>query len=280
MISEYNQCTLNSEVSLSGQGLHSGAECSITLHPGEPDTGIVFVTERGEVRARAENVCDTRRGTSLANGDARVSTVEHLLAAFAGMRVDNARVEVRGPEIPIGDGSALPFVEMIERAGTEAQSAARSEVNLTGPIWTNDSDKYLLAVRSEGLTVRLLILFAHPMIGEQAVSLSVTPEVFKREIAPARTFCTYEEVEPILKQGLGLGGREDNVVICYDDHYSVPLRYVNEFARHKLLDLIGDLSLIGGRLHADVTAIKPSHTLNVRLADKIAHVVASSKQGG
>lgn len=265
---------------MTGQGLHTGAECSITMHPGDPDTGVVFVTDRGEVRALASNVCDTRRGTNLAEGEARVCTVEHLLAALAGMRVDNARIEVSGPEIPIGDGSALPFVEMIDRAGSEKQSARREDVVITSPVWAKDSDKYLFAVRSDGFSVRLLIIFDHPMIGEQAVSLSVTPDVFKREIAPARTFCTYEDVAPILSQGLGQGGREDNVVICYDDHYSIPLRYVNEFARHKLLDLIGDLSLIGGRLHADVTAIKPSHSLNTMLAKKIADVVASSKQGG
>ncbi|MHB0912505.1 MAG: UDP-3-O-acyl-N-acetylglucosamine deacetylase [Armatimonadota bacterium] len=273
------QRTLVSAAGMEGRGLHTGKECSITLLPADAGTGIVFCTEHGEVRASVENVKDTRRGTTLACGEAIVHTVEHLLSALAGLAVDNIRVEIAGPEIPAADGSALPFVELVERAEIREMDAPARLACLSRPIWTVLQDKYMLADSHDILRARALIAFPHPMIGEQAASFKIDPETFKREIAPARTFCTSGEIEAILSQGLGLGGSIDNVVVAHEDHYSVPLRFENEFARHKLLDLIGDLSLIGARLCADVTAIKSSHTTNVALAAEIANRAAIT-QGG
>jgi UDP-3-O-acyl N-acetylglucosamine deacetylase len=263
------QSTLKAGASMQGRGLHTGEACCVTLRPAEEDAGVVFVTRQGEIRACARNVCDTLRGTSLRDGETVVHTVEHLLAALAGMQVDNALVEIEGPELPAGDGSALPFVELIEEAGVAVQQSKPMCVRLHEPVWTSSEDKCLLAVPDGSLRLNTMIGFSHPMIGEQAISLRVNPEVFKKEIAPARTFCTASEIEAIFSLGLGKGGSDDNVIVVYEDRYSVPLRFDDEFVRHKTLDLIGDLSLIGGRLYAEVTAIKPSHALNVSLAQNI-----------
>ncbi|HUV03764.1 MAG TPA: UDP-3-O-acyl-N-acetylglucosamine deacetylase [Armatimonadota bacterium] len=271
------QRTLKTSATVKGRGLHTGEECGINLIPAAPDTGVVFVTPRGEIRALVQNVLDTERATSLRTGDAEVHTVEHLLAALAGLGIDNVRVEVSGPEIPAGDGSALPFVELMESAGIEEQMAEARIVRPEGPVWTAEDGKYLLAVPASLFRVTALIAFQHPMIGEQAISVAIDPTVFKREIAPARTFCTADEIESIASQGLGKGGTEDNVVVVHDDRYSVALRFRDEFVRHKVLDLIGDISLVGGRLHADVVAVRTSHALNVALAGKI---VREGWQGG
>jgi len=241
----------------------------VTLHPAEENTGIVFITKHGEVPADIRYVRDTHRGTTLRDGDVEVHTVEHLLAAMSGMGIDNVRAEVEGPEIPVGDGSSLPFVELVESVGVEEQDAPARVFYVPNPVWVSDGAKYLLALPFDGMKITELIGFPHPMIGEQAISLLVSPDTFKREIAPARTFCTSSEIEMILSQGLGKGGTEENVVIVHDDHYSVPLRSKDEFVRHKVLDLIGDLLLIGGRLQADITGIKTSHALNTALVKKI-----------
>ena len=264
-----NQRTLKTSAANNGRGLHTGEGCKLTLIPAEPNTGVVFATRQGEIRAVAGNVGDTHRGTTLRSGNAEIHTVEHLLAALAGLGVDNVRIEAEGPEIPAGDGSALPFVELIESAGLADQAVVANVVDLSEPVWVADAGKYLLAVPRTGFRISALISFAHPMIGEQTISLEIDPETFKREIAPARTFCTSDEIDMILSQGLGKGGTKDNVIVVNEDCYSIPLRFEDEFVRHKVLDLIGDLSLTGGRLHADVTAIKSSHTLNTALAEKI-----------
>lgn len=271
------QRTLRRSVAIQGMGLHTGETCRVVLHPSEPCSGVSFVTGGREIRACIENVRDTHRGTTLSSDGAEIHTVEHLLAALYGMHVDNVQVEIDGPEVPAVDGSALPFVELIESAGIEEQDAECREIRIAEPVWVADGGKYVLAVPSEASRFSALICFANPMIGEQAASMFLDPDAFKREVAPARTFCTGEEIEMILAQGLGRGGTVDNVIVAYDDRYSVPLRFQNEFARHKLLDLIGDLSLLGGRLYADVTAVKPSHALNIALARRI---VDGEQQGG
>lgn len=272
------QCTLKTSAAMRGRGLHTGETCEIEMFPADEGSGIVFEVGGREIGACASNVRDVHRGTTLADADAEVHTVEHLLAALAGMGVDNARIRVSGPacgklsraEIPAADGSAFPFVELIESAGILEQHAEAAPIILEEPVWAIEKEKCLLAAPGSGLSIKALISFRHRMIGDQAISLRIDPEVFKREIAPARTFCTADEIEFILSQGLGKGGTEDNVIVAHDDHYSVPLRFSDEFVRHKVLDLIGDLSLVGRRLYADVTAIKTSHALNVMLAKKIS----------
>ena len=263
------QHTIKSAVSISGRGLHGGKDCDLTILPAKPSTGVVFVTRMGEVKACVSNVGDTRRGTTLRSGEAEIRTVEHLLAALAGMQIDNARVEVSGPEIPAVDGSALPFVELIESVGLKEQDEEPQTVFPRKTAWVADRESYILALPSESFIVHGFICFSHKMIGRQTIDLPIDTESFKKEIAPARTFCTSDEIEAIQSQGLGLGGSIDNVVVVNSDDYSVPLRYGDEFVRHKMLDLIGDLSLIGGRIYASVVAIKSSHKLNVAMANEI-----------
>lgn len=268
------QRTICKAVNLSGKGLHTGEDSSVSLHPAEPGAGIVFVAGGVEIRALASNVCDTRRGTSLGCCGVQIHTVEHLLSALAGVQIDNARIEITGSEVPVMDGSALPFVELIDRAGIECQDACAQTDELHGPVWALDGDKCLVAAPSDAYTLSVLISFNHKLIGEQAASFRIDPETYRNEIAPARTFCTSDEIEYILSQGLGKGGTEENVVVAYDDHYSVPLRFNDEPVRHKLLDLIGDLSLIGGRFSANVMGLRPSHTLNIDLARRIRKIGA------
>jgi UDP-3-O-[3-hydroxymyristoyl] N-acetylglucosamine deacetylase len=191
-------------------------------------------------------------------------------------------IELSGPELPAGDGSALPYVELAESAGREEFTSPARIVKLCEPVWVSHQDKYVFAVPSEGLDIAGLVSFPHPMIGEQASACSVDIDTFKREIAPARTFCTSGEIDALLSAGLGLGGNDDNVIVVYDDRYNVPLRYGNEFVRHKVLDLIGDLSLAGGRVSCSVTAIKSSHTLNTALAKGIVMQLEKTdcRQGG
>lgn len=264
------QCTLRTSAVMQGRGLHTGEDCEIGLFPADEGSGIVFEAGGRDIRAHISNVCDVRRGTTLAVGETEVHTVEHVLAALAGMGIDNARIRVEGPEIPAADGSALPFVELIEDGGIQEQQAEAVPIVVSEPVWAIDNGRCLLASPGTGFSIKALIAFPHPMIGEQAITLRINPDVFKNEIAPARTFCTADEIEFVLSQGLGKGGTEDNVIVAHEDHYSVSLRFGDEFVRHKVLDLIGDLSLIGGRLCADVTAIKSSHALNAMLASKIS----------
>ncbi|MDI6827240.1 MAG: UDP-3-O-acyl-N-acetylglucosamine deacetylase [Armatimonadota bacterium] len=274
------QSTLKTSAEIEGIGLHTGEKCKLTLLPAPENTGIVFVTPAGEIKAVVENVEATNRGVVLKQGTARVHTVEHLLSALAGMGVDNAILQVNGPEIPSADGSALPFVELIECAGVESLSAEVEPIYVAEPVWVGAEDKRAIALQNDNYRVTGIISFSHPMIGEQMIDMQVEPEIFKREIAPARTFCTEEEIEAILSSGLGRGGTSANVVIVRNGGYSTSLRFQDEFVRHKVLDLIGDLSLVGGRLAAHVITIKAGHALHAALAGRIKQSWARRRQGG
>ena len=265
------QHTIKKSASISGVGLHTGKESRITLHPAKPNTGVVFISEGVEIKAVASNVCDTRRGTTLGIGDIRIHTVEHLLSALAGLLIDNVRIDISDIEAPVMDGSALPFVHLIDEAGIENQEASPIVIAPDAPIWVLDGDKCVIASQSDFYQARVLISFKHKMIGEQVASFCINPEIYRKDIAPARTFCTSDEIEYILSQGLGKGGTEENVVIAYEDRYSTALRFSNEMVRHKILDLIGDLSLTGGRIQADVFGLKTSHTLNTDLACRMCN---------
>jgi len=273
--------TLKTEVAFGGIGLHTGAECRVVIRPASVGTGIKFLTPSGEIPAVSENVVSTERGTVLGLGEARISTVEHILSALVGMGIDDAEIEVTGPEIPVCDGSALPFVELIETAGIEVREAERWHIEVTEPVWVSgDGGRYVVASAGDPYRITGIISFQHPMIGEQSGSFQVDPETYKMEIAPARTFCTSDEVRGIMAKGLGKGGNDENVVIVEEKGYSSPLRYGDEFLRHKILDLIGDLALVGRRLRAHVFAIKSGHTLNVALAARIRELCESLREGG
>lgn len=272
--------TLKNEVRLQGVGLHTGVECEVVIKPAPVGSGITFVTSAGEIPAVAENAISTHRGTVLSSGKAQVSTVEHLLSALAGMGVDDAQVELNGPEVPSCDGSALPFVQLIEEAGIQVREAEQEHITITQPIWVSNGERYVIATIGDSFRATYLLSYDHPMIGRQAGSFLVDPDTYKIEIAPARTFCTAEEVRAIIDSGLGKGGDATNVIVVEKEGYSVPLRYGDELVRHKILDLIGDLALVGRRVHGHVIGIKAGHALNVALAAKIRELCGSLREGG
>ncbi|MCE5199871.1 MAG: UDP-3-O-acyl-N-acetylglucosamine deacetylase [Armatimonadota bacterium] len=273
------QMTLRDSVTLSGTGLHSGRETSVAIHPAEPDTGIVLTDGTHSVPALASNVVDTSRGTSIGlNGD-RVRTVEHLMSALSGMGVDNAVVEVNGPEMPALDGSARLYVDAIQAAGLVGLEAARRPVVIDEPIYVHHNGSFILAVPAPHLSITYVLDYDHPLIGSQTASYIPSENDFAKEIAPARTFVLYEEVAALLNDGLSRGGSIENVIVIWQDRMSSDLRFPDELARHKIMDMVGDIFLCGGALQADVLAVKSGHTLNVEFAKEVERVRANKAQG-
>jgi UDP-3-O-[3-hydroxymyristoyl] N-acetylglucosamine deacetylase len=264
------QKTLKSSIHCSGIGLHGGSKISMTLHPADVDTGIVF--RRSDIRgrnaivpARYENVHDTRLCTALVNdAGVNVGTVEHLMAALAGCEIDNAEIVLSGGEVPIMDGSAEPFVFLIECAGIVEQRAARRAIQVIKPIVAHIGDSVARLTPSNGFSVKLAIDFDNPAIGEQALELGIDPKAFKSEISRARTFGFLEDVEALRKAGLALGGSLDNAVVVSGDRIlnDGGLRYQDEFVRHKALDCIGDLYLAGAPLLGQFSGHRVGHSIN------------------
>lgn len=265
--------TLYNPTVVSGIGIHTGADSRVVLHPGPPGSGIVFRSGAERLPAIATQVVDTSRCTVLGNGAATVSTVEHLLSACAGMGVSDLIVEVRGPELPIGDGSARLWVEALGEARLQDSGEPLAPPLLTEPVVvTGKGGAFIAAYPGATPTLTTAISFDHPLVTTQVARFESNRDNYARDIAPARTFGFIEEVEALRKAGLALGGSFENAVVVYPDRYSVPLRFPDELARHKLLDLMGDLMLTNfGRLpNADIIAVKPSHRLNVALAAQLA----------
>jgi UDP-3-O-[3-hydroxymyristoyl] N-acetylglucosamine deacetylase len=267
------QHTLKAPIGCVGIGLHSGQRISLTLHPAEPGHGIVFRrTDLGrDIPARFDRVADTRLATVLADASwasARVSTVEHLMAALAGASVDNALIELDGPEVPALDGSAAPFVFLLDCAGIVEQGAARGSIQIRRPVRVSDGEAFAeLRPGGPGLEMALSIDFAAPAIGRQALSLRLSSDTFRHELSRARTFTLMEEVQHLRAAGLAQGGSLDNAIVVDQARILNPagLRMPDEFARHKLLDVVGDLALAGAPISGRFIAHRPSHTLNNRL---------------
>jgi UDP-3-O-[3-hydroxymyristoyl] N-acetylglucosamine deacetylase len=266
----FNQQTISDSISISGNGLHTGKECRLTLNPADIDTGIIFFISNKYIKANVNNVSDTLRGTSLSCGNVEIHTVEHILSALAGMNIDNALIEFTASEIPILDGSALPFVQMIDAAGIESQDAPARICKASSMIWKIKGDKCLSASPSNCYNINVLMSYNHPLLGDQGVNFCIDPNTYRKEIAPARTFCTSQEIDYILSQGLGKGGNKSNVVVAYEDRYSTELRFRDEPVRHKLLDIIGDMSLSGGRIQANIFGLRTGHSINIKLAAEIS----------
>lgn len=265
--------TLSSPTVVSGIGIHTGAKSRVVLHPSPPQTGIVFRVEAQRIPALATHVVDTSRCTVLGDGTATVSTVEHLLSACAGAGISDLLIEVHGPELPIGDGSARLWMEAIAEARFQESNVPLEMPCLTEPvIVTGKGGSFIAAYPQQGTTLTTAISFDHPLVGTQVTRFNPNQDDYAQEIALARTFGFIEEVEALQKAGLALGGSLENAVVVYSDHYSAPLHYPNELVRHKLLDVMGDLMLTGfGRMpNADIIAVKPSHRLNVALATQLA----------
>ncbi|MGK0498614.1 MAG: UDP-3-O-[3-hydroxymyristoyl] N-acetylglucosamine deacetylase [Oceanicoccus sp.] len=264
------QRTLRNAIRATGVGLHSGEKVYLTLLPAPIDTGIVFrrsdLDPAIEIPARAENVGDTILSTTLMKGDVRVSTVEHLLSAMAGLGIDNAYVELSAAEVPIMDGSAGPFVFLIQSAGIEEQSKAKQFIRIKRPVTVEDGDKIASFLPFDGFKVTFTIDFDHPVFrdrsGKAEVDFSSTS--FVKEVSRARTFGFMHEIEYLRSKGLAQGGSVDNAIVV--DEYRIlnedGLRYEDEFVKHKVLDAIGDLYLLGKSLIGEFRAHKSGHALN------------------
>lgn len=264
------QRTLRNTIRATGVGLHTGEKVYLTLRPAPVDTGIVFrrvdLNPVVEIPARAENVGDTTLSTTLVKDEVRVSTVEHLLSAMAGLGIDNAYIELSAPEVPIMDGSAGPFVFLIQSAGIEEQDQAKQFIRIKRPVTVSSGDKTASFLPFNGFKVSFSIEFDHPVFrdrtGHAEVDFSSTS--FVKEVSRARTFGFMHEIEYLRSQGLAQGGSVDNAIVV--DEYRIlnedGLRYEDEFVKHKVLDAIGDLYLLGNSLIGEFRAHKSGHALN------------------
>jgi len=277
----WNQRTVAKRVSCTGVGLHSGKPATLTLAPAAADGGISFVRmDLGvEIPARNEHVADTMLSTNLANGAARVHTVEHVLAALHGMGIDNCRVEVDGPEIPILDGSAAPFVCLVQEAGIQVQRAGKRWIVIEQPVEVRDGDKLARLEPAEAFSVEFTADFDHPLITNQSFRATIGDRTFEREVARARTFCFRKDIEQMQAAGLAKGGSLANAIVV--DEFSIlnpeGLRFPDEFARHKVLDAIGDLALFGLPVLGALTAVKSGHAMNQALVRKVLADAASHR---
>lgn len=271
------QRTLKNMVWGTGIGLHSGRKTYIGLRPAPVNTGIVFHrTDLGEnalIPARADLVADTQLSTNLVKDGVRVATVEHLMSALAGMGIDNAYIDLDGPEVPIMDGSAAPFVFLIQCAGIEEQLAPKRFIRITKTVQVENGDRWARLEPYDGFKVSFAIDFDHPVVrnGKQFVSLDFSRSSYAKEVSRARTFGFMREVEAMRRMGLALGGNLDNAIVV--DDYRIlnedGLRYDDEFVRHKILDSVGDLYLVGSPFLGHFSAHKSGHALNNQLLHRL-----------
>lgn len=267
------QGTLGAEIAFSGVGIHTGQTCSLRLQPAPPDSGRVFVTPSGhELPARVDRVVRCDRSTVLGDEQATVSTPEHLLSALWAAGIDNVRILIEGTEVPILDGSALPFWNEIQRVGRQPQDRPARLLTLSQPWVVGEPQGPLVVVLpAERPSFEFVLHYPHPMLGTQSAVFAPGQD-YGAEVAPARTFALWEEVAPLLERGLAQGGSLDNALIVHPDRFSTPLRLAQEPGRHKLLDLIGDFALLDARLQARVLAVRAGHRWHVEAARQVWEV--------
>lgn len=304
------QRTISKPVSLSGTGLHTGTECTMTFKPAPINSGIKFVrVDLGgnpEIPAIAENVVDVSRGTTIGIGDAKVFTVEHVLAAIVGLQIDNINIELVGIEPPVIDGSSLPYVEALEEAGFEQQDAPKDYLIIDETVMYHDEERQvdIVALPLDSYRLTVMVDYQNPALGSQHTGLFNLEKEFAKDFAPARTFCFLSEVEALADQGLIKGGDLDNAVVIVDHKLNQDdldnlgkkiglkqkfvlgedgimnnkkLRFRNEPVRHKLLDLMGDLALIGAPIKAQILAARPGHKANVEFAKQVRKLYQQKK---
>lgn len=304
------QRTLKKSVSMSGIGLHTGTECKLTFKPAPEDYGIRFIRSdlggRPEIPANADNVIDVSRGTTLGIGEAKVHTVEHVLSAIAGLQIDNIIIEVDGIEPPVGDGSAMPFVEVLQKVGFEKQEAPKDYLVIDKTVAFHDEEKNIdiVALPLDDYRLTVMVDYQNPALGSQHTGLFDLEKEFVDEFASARTFCFLSEVEQLADEGLIKGGDLDNAIVIVDHELNdgdlkklgdkigidkeftlgengilnnKDIRYKNEPVRHKLLDLIGDLALIGVPIKAQILAARPGHKANVEFAKQVRKLYQQKK---
>ena len=267
------QRTIKDSVECIGIGLHTGINVSLRLSPAPPDTGIVFIRndKKTSINALVGNIVATEYSSTLGLNGSSIQTVEHLLAAIAGLHIDNLYVEVNSPEVPIMDGSAYPFVELILRSGVIQQDKIKPHIKIVEPIEIIERDRYIKIEPSPFPAITYLMDFDHPLLNKQRFVYHYSIDSFIKEIAPARTFGFLKDVITLQEKGLGKGGSLNNVIILGDLEIlnEEGLRYDDEFIRHKVLDLIGDMSLLSMSFIGHITAYRSGHNLNTRLAAAI-----------
>ena len=276
------QRTIGKEASVKGKALHTGQEVTLTIKPGAPNTGIVFrrtdLFGKPEIRPVSEMVTELERKTTVTSDAVKLHTIEHVLSALSGMAVDNAIVELDASEPPIVDGSARPFTTLIHQAGIVEQADTREVFTLTHPITINEGSRSIIALPFDGL--RITCTSADDRgIHTQHLTIDIDPDTYEAQIAPARTFTIYEDIEELLKKGLIQGGSLDSAIILKGDKVvsKEPLRFKDELVRHKILDIVGDIVLAGVRLKAHIIAVRPGHALNSRLAAAVRKQWQDSK---
>lgn len=275
------QKTLKKSVSISGIGLFSGEKSTLTIHPAPVDTGILFqridLSDRPIIPATLDYVVSTPRCTVLGQNKCSIYTVEHLLASLKACEIDNAWIEISGPEVPILDGSSIQFVDLLETGGIEVQEKEKTIYQLSTPLFWSQGDIHLIALPSEEYRISYTLHYPHSKIlHSQYFSKEINSKVFKHEIASCRTFCLYEEITPMIEKGLIKGGTLENGVIIKDDRVMNPegLRFPDEPVRHKVLDLFGDLSLVPISFYAHIIAIRSGHASNVAFGkDLFNHIM-------
>ena len=270
-----NQQTLASAVTCSGVGLHSGQSASITLRPAPPDTGVVFVNRRTNVdtylSASIEHRAPTELCTAISGNGFQVQTIEHLLSALSGLHIDNVFIEVSASEVPVMDGSAAPFVRLIQSVGIVPQERKQPFLKIMAPIEVTDGSKHVRIEPSSTPRITYSIHYDHPLIKTQTYAYDCSADAFESEIAEARTFGFLYEVQALWARGLGKGGTLDNTVVLSNDGIinESGLRFDDEFVRHKILDLIGDFSLLGVPFIGHIVADRSGHALHTRLVQQI-----------
>jgi UDP-3-O-[3-hydroxymyristoyl] N-acetylglucosamine deacetylase len=269
------QRTIRTLIFCQGVGLHTGRPVSMRIKPAPIDTGIMFVrSDLGglEIPAIASNTAATSYATTVGGNGATVKTIEHVLSAFAGLNIDNIIIEIDGPEVPIMDGSAGPFIRLIAEAGVEVQDKLQPMVKVIKPVFVREGDKQIAVWPAESTSISCFIDFNHPMLKEQSLQYIPTEEAYLREVADARTFGFLGDVKSLQAKGLAKGASLENAIALNEDSVlnKEGLRYRDEFVRHKVLDLIGDFALLGMPVIGHIVAHKSGHALNARMINKIA----------
>lgn len=265
------QTTIKKEIYLTGVGLHTGKKTSLTLLPAEADTGVVFVRNKKSLKADYRNIFSSDFAISLKKGNIKVKTIEHLLAAFYGLEIDNCFCRLDSDEIPFLDGSSFGFVHILNKTGIKKLRKSRKQIFLKENIVVSDNDRFIIAEPFKGLKISYYVKYEHPLIGEMFKKLKLTKDYFIKEISKARTFGWKEQLEKQKKAGLIKGGSLSSGILFGKNKVvnKEGLRYKDEVIRHKILDLTGALALLPGRLNAHIIAFKSGHNLDTKLVEKI-----------
>ncbi|MGM0470902.1 MAG: UDP-3-O-acyl-N-acetylglucosamine deacetylase [Bacillota bacterium] len=272
------QQTLQQQISYSGIGLHTGQEVQITCQPLPANSGIIFkrvdLPDKPEVKAVVDNIKSTKRSTSLGLEDRfKINTTEHILAALRGLKIDNLLIEIDASEVPIADGSAKLFVELLQEAGIKKQQAQQKIYHFKEAIWVKEGDTYLTILPDSEFKVSYTFVSDHPAVGDQFGEFIINEETFVNQLAPSRTFGFASEIKSLQQQGLALGGNLDNAILIGEDEIVNDLRFEKEIVRHKILDIVGDLALVQP-FRGHVLAVRSGHALNRKLARRIQKVIS------